>query len=98
MEKQAHEWKLYLPTDVMDNFWEKEKSTIYQELRNTYMMHSPPEWYVRDYFEHKITAEWRRHFCLEYLYSKLDRPQKPNMDARTLLECCKIHLEGCLSI
>jgi len=89
-----HEWKEYLPTETMDSFWEREKSLIYKELRETYQMAAPPDWYVRDYFEHKITAEWRRIFCLEYLYDKTGRPKSAKMDARTLLECCRVHVEA----
>lgn len=90
-----HAWQYYLDPVLLDKFWETEKHVITGELKTTYMMETPPEWYVRAYFENQITAEWHRQFCLYFLYSKTDRPQDPDMDARTLLECCRIHLEGC---
>jgi hypothetical protein len=92
-----HEWTDYITAEAIETVWQQDRAAIYNELLTIYMMHSPPEWYVREYWMRTITAEWRRGGDWGWLWSRTGRPQSTNSDIHTLQECSRVHLDDCLS-
>lgn len=83
----------YIEPERVEAEWLNNRPAILQELVD-HGVSNPLPGYARAYWESKVSAEWHRRYMIEWLYYKTGRIALGDVDAKTAIECCKIHLEA----
>jgi hypothetical protein len=96
-DKINHEWKYYIDIKYADQVYLEDYPSLVTELRDQYYMYNPPDWYVREYWDTKVTLEWRRGGDMDFLWKQTGRPHVKGLQPWAMRAQCNIHLNDCLN-
>jgi hypothetical protein len=91
-----YEFFSYISLERIDDLYQHQRASMFEEVQTQFKLKTPHEGLVKRYWASKTNDNWHRSWCLEWLYDRTRRPQVENLDLRTLVDCCKVHLEACL--
>jgi hypothetical protein len=94
--EEYYEYIDYISKQHLEECYVYELPDTLDEIRTTLGLKEPPVAFIRRYWANLVLEHWRQFWCLEWLYERSGRPQVEGLDIITTIECCKVHLEGCL--
>ena len=94
--QEYYEFIDYISNEHLEECYQYELPDTLDEIRTQFGIKEPHEGFIRRYWANRVLENWRKFWCLEWLYAKTGRPELENIDTLTLIECCKVHLDACL--
>lgn len=96
--QEYYEFIDYISAKHLEESYQYELPDTLDEIRTTLGILKPHEGFIRRYWANQVLKNWREFWCLEWLYQRSGRPMVENLDIKTTIECCKVHLDACLLI
>ena len=92
-----YEFLGYISEEQLEESYQYELPDTLDEIRTKFgLIQQPHDNFVKQYWANRVLENWRKFWCLEWLYERTGRPEVKGLDIQTTIECCRVHLEGCM--